>query len=227
MPARRGRTFARFELASGRALSRSLEDLRKHRRSIISGPLPAASLAIKAAASESEPTNEPTDYREIATNEPTDYHEIATNEPTANLEIVTNEPTDQHEIATNEPTDYHKIVTNEPTDAADGDSTSLEPGAGTTQRHQMGLKAEVEPDQTVESYEQGVARRKARRAESLRKLNEQARHEAASAMALRRAHRRELRINNGKRGGQSDGGRSAPGGETGAGKCLGEYHGTG
>ena len=43
----------------------------------------------------------------------------------------------------------------------------------------------------VESYEQGVARRKAAREEITRKLNEEARKEAEAAMAIRRARIRE------------------------------------
>ncbi len=132
---REGEYLRRSELASGRSVSRSLDDLRKHRRSnvssplsvvsgplsvvssplsVVSGPLSVASYEAEAIT-EAIATNEPTVALENATNEPTDACENSTNEPTAVQEIATNEPTAVQEIATNEPTVALENVTNEPT----------------------------------------------------------------------------------------------------------------
>ncbi len=132
---REGEYLRRSELASGRIVSRSLDDLRKHRRSnvssplsvvsgplsvvssplsVVSGPLSVASYEAEAIT-EAIATNEPTVALENATNEPTDACENSTNEPTAVQEIATNEPTAVQEIATNEPTVALENVTNEPT----------------------------------------------------------------------------------------------------------------
>ena len=165
---------------------------------------------MNAASESNRRTNPPTATKSQQTNPPRTSKSERTNPPTATKSQQTNPPTTT-KFVTNEPTDYHEILTNEPTDSGVGDVASLDPGGDTNQRDQMALQAEIEPDQTVESYEQGVARRKARRAESLRKLNEQARHEAADAMALRRALRRERRIQSGKRGGQRHGGAGGAG----------------
>ncbi len=114
----------------------------------------------------------------------------ATNEPTENRENATNEPTGVGENATNEP----KLA------AASEDGQSGELNAGTTARNHENLELEFDPEKASESYEQGVARRKAAREERTRKLNEQARREAADAMAARRAFRRQQRGKNGNPG---------------------------
>ena len=205
-----GERLRRFDLAAGRGLSRSLDDLRKRRRDAenVSGPFSVRSSALSVVSGPLSVSgcNGEAVTEAIATNEPTDARENLTNEPTVDRENVTNEPTVDRENVTNEPTVDRENVTNEPTDAEGGNDTSLEPGAITNHKDDVGLQAEIEPDQTFESYEQGVARRKARRAESLRKLNEDARKEVADAMALRRAHRGERRNLSGKAGGQPNGG---------------------
>ncbi len=107
----------RFELASGRGVSRSLDDLRMHRRSIVSGPLSVVSSPLSlvsgplsVAGCEAEAITEA-----IASDEPTVALENVTNEPNDAWENVTNEPTAVQEIATNEPTAASENVTNEPT----------------------------------------------------------------------------------------------------------------
>ncbi len=244
-----GERLRRFELASGRGLSRSLDDLRKHRHSLVRGPLSVVSSASSVvsgplsvvafaaeAMTEAISPNEPTAAREVATieptaacenvpNEPTAAHENATNEPTATPENATNEPTTNHEIATNEAAATHKIATNEPTAAheivtneptAAQEIATNEPTAtreivtneATDACEPMTneiLRPEIELVQPGETYEQGVARRKARRMETLRKLNEEARRAAEAAMALHRAHRRDRRKNSAKPGGQPNG----------------------
>ncbi len=132
---REGEYLRRFELASGRSVSRSLDDLRKHRRPVVSSPLSVVSGQLSVVSSplsvvsgqlsvagceaeaitEAMATNEPTVALENVTNEPTDACENSTNEPTAVQEIATNEPTAVQEIATNEPTVALENVTNEPT----------------------------------------------------------------------------------------------------------------
>ena len=75
-----GERLRRFELASGRALSRSLDDLRKHRHSFVRGPLSVVSsplsvvrgpLSVVASEAEAAATNEPIAAGPNATNEPT------------------------------------------------------------------------------------------------------------------------------------------------------------
>ena len=90
-----GERLRRFELASGRGLSRSLDDLRKHRHSIVSGPLSVVSGPLSAVACEADAVIEP-----IATNEATAARENVTNEATAVSEHATNEPTAARENVT-------------------------------------------------------------------------------------------------------------------------------
>ncbi len=114
---REGEYLRRFELASGRGVSRSLDDLREHRRSVVNGPLSVVGsplsvvsgpLSVAGCTAEAMPeaiaTNEPTVALENVTNEPNDAWENVTNEPTAVQEIATNEPNDASENVTNEPT---------------------------------------------------------------------------------------------------------------------------
>jgi hypothetical protein len=238
-----GERLRRFELASGRGLSRSLNDLDKRRRSplsVVSGPLSVAGCKAEAVT-EAFATNEPTNAPENATNEPTAAEENGTNEPTNACENVTNEPTEGPENATNEPTDARENatnesvggpwsvvrcplpavgdmvaskdeqnVTNEPTDARE--NTTNEPTEACEIVTNEPIPSEADPEEAVESFEQGVARRKAMRAESLRILNEEARREAEQAMAARRARLRERKERNAKPGNQPNGraARTAP-----------------
>ena len=137
-----GERLRRYELASGRSLSRALEDLRKHRRSsssvvsaplsVVSGPLSVVSAPLSVVSGETEVITQP-----IAPNEPTDQRENAPNEPTDQLENAPNEPTDRWKTrrtnppitakmrrtnppiagktAPNEPTDQRENSPNEPT----------------------------------------------------------------------------------------------------------------
>ncbi len=276
---REGEYLRRFELASGRSVSRSLDDLRKHRRSVVSSPLSVVSgplsvagcvaEAITAAIASDEPTvalenvtNEPNDAWENVTNEPTAVQENVTNEPTAGSEYVTNEPNVVQENATNEPTvalenvtnepTVSRInVTNEPTDASENDTNerlggqlsmvrcplpvdscrvetigergvtngptedresvtnepievganatnepkpggdresgdSAEPSANTDDRDGKGPEGGFDREKLNDWIQEGREKIKLARAESLRKLNEEARMEAELAMAARR-----------------------------------------
>ena len=96
-----GEHLRRYELACGRAMSRSLDKVLKIRKSV-SGPLSVASGQIEWIE-ESAAANEPIDSLENATKEPTDSLENATNEPNETLENTTNEPNETLENTTNEP----------------------------------------------------------------------------------------------------------------------------
>jgi hypothetical protein len=150
-----------------------------------------------------------------ATNEPTDAGENETNEANNSplsvvrgpLSVVgdmlvsmdqptaTNEATDAGENVTNEATAACENLTNEP---KLGDESE---GSQTTDQGQL----TTDNPQEVESYEQGVARRKAAREETTRRLNEEARKEAEAAMAMRRARIREQKQKSAKPGNQPKG----------------------
>ena len=248
-----GERLRRYDLASGRGLSRSLDDLRKHRHSLVRGQLSVVSFPLSVVACEAEALseaispneataacenagNEATTSGENAPNEPNAARENVTNEPNigplsvvssplpvcgctvevdemsarneanAGLEDGTNEPTTARENVTNEATVARENVTNEPTAAHENATNELnvaqiiatnEPTAAhenATNEPKLvadeSPRGEVELDNSGESYLQGVARRKAAREERTRKLNEEARRDAADAMALRRALRR-------------------------------------
>ncbi len=209
-----GERLRRYELASGRGLSRSLEEIRKHRRSalsVVSGPLSVVSGEAEASTAPSA-LNERTDHGENAPNEATDRWENVPNEPTDAIENVTNEPTDRWENVPNEPTDAIENVTNEPTgkqrreqdgrhaDAANEPSIDPLPGI---QRNLEGVEKIIEPvatEEPLEVDEDAIKRIRRRREEYVRQLNEQAQREAAEAMAARRARRREQRAKNHKPG---------------------------
>jgi hypothetical protein len=107
-------------------------------------------------------------------------------------ENAPNEPTDQRENAPNEPTrggqrnedgrhEVHGIDSLDRTvpivrGTVDGDESVVDPVAN---------------EEAFESYEDALKRIRLRREEVARQLNEQARREAAHAMAARRARRRE------------------------------------
>ncbi len=244
-----GERLRRFDLASGRALARSLVELRIHRHSVVSSPLSVVSSplsvvsgplsvaaceaeALTEAISPNKPTaahenvtNEPTAGRENVTNEPTANHEIATNEPTTNHEIVTNEATANHEIATNEPTAVHAIVTNEPTAAheivtneptvaqinapnepidayenapnepkvATGGENGESAELSAQTNHGDSPESEIDTEKAWAWVSKGIEERKAARAESLRRLNEESQHEARAAKAIRDARKLQRR----------------------------------
>jgi hypothetical protein len=156
--------------------------------------------------------NEPTAARENVPNEPTAAYENVPNEPATTLVSVPNEPTVAQTSVTNEPTVAEISVTNEPTAAYEYVTNepnlvansvrvpSEAPSAGTKHRDDEGLQAEVDPEKGGESYQQGVERRKAAREDRTRRLNEEARREAADAMAAHRARRHEQRSKNCKPG---------------------------
>jgi hypothetical protein len=191
-----GERLRQYELASGRGIARSLESLHKHRRSVVSGPLSVVHCPLPVVGCTVESIGVPD-----ATNEPNDAGEIATNEPNDACENATNEPNDAIEKLPNEPNGGYENAMSESKVAADcEDGTSVELSVRTNQTNDKSLASEVYPENAGESFQQGVVRRKAMRAESLRKLNEEARREAADAMAAHRARRREQRNNNGRPG---------------------------
>ena len=171
-----GERLRRYDLESGRGLSRSLDDLRKHRRS----PLPVVSGPLSVVGCEAEALTEA-----ISPNEPTAVSENAPNEPAAAHEHAPNEPNVAQINAKNESIRAYENATSEPKLAAD-----------------RSPRGDVELDNSGESYWQGVARWKAAREERTRQLNEEARREAADAMATRRAFRRARRSKNCKTGAQ-------------------------
>ena len=164
-----GERLRRFDLANGRGLSRSLDDLYKRRRSVVNGPLSVVSGPLSVAGCQAEAvtegiaTNESTEARELVTNEPTAVQEGATNEPAIAHELVTNEPTEDranvtneptvahenvmneptsaHENVTNEPTEHRENVTNEPTTACENVVNELSWRGGGTQSHENGVEA--------------------------------------------------------------------------------------
>jgi hypothetical protein len=235
-----GERLRRFDLANGRGLARSLSELRRHRRSDVSGPLsvvsgPQASVVSgplsavgDMALSRDEPIapNDPTDTLVNVTNEPTAASENVTNEannsplsvvsgpllfvadvalsrdepnvtddPTETCENVTNEATVAQISTPNEPTEACENVTNEPKLGDESErSQRTDHGQLTTEHGQLTTDSEqrtTDNPEEVESFEQGVARRKAAREEVTRKLNEEARKEAEAAIAMRRARVRE------------------------------------
>jgi hypothetical protein len=131
-----GERLRRYELANGRAKTRSLNELRIRQRSplfVVSDSAEAMTEAIapneptgeglrnedgglkkRNGARENAP-NEPTEHWENAPNEPTEHWENAPNEPTACWENAPNEPTACWEIAPNEPTACWENAPNEPT----------------------------------------------------------------------------------------------------------------
>jgi hypothetical protein len=133
-----GERLRRYELANGRALTRSLELLQKHRRaanqidrSVKTGAFAEFDIHQQTpAVTEENTTTESTDVCEIATNEPTVAYQRERKfvkrsrikdkdrRPTVASENVTNEPTDASENVTNEPVG-REIVSNEPLLAAD------------------------------------------------------------------------------------------------------------
>ena len=113
-----------------------------------------------------------------ATNEPNHAGENVTNEAKLAGENATNEAKLANESEGGQTTDHGPLTTDIP-----GQTTYT---AGQTTDHGPLITDIPEPG---ESFEQGVARRKAAREEMTRKLNEEARREAALAMAARRAYR--------------------------------------
>ena len=131
-----GERLRRYELACGRAMSRSLDKMLKLRsapdpveRTIESRRTTGIDMDQQIpATTELNVTNEPTeeqdrrkkteersDNTENMTNEPTEVGENVTNEPTNVQENTTNEPTAVWENTTNEPTNVQENTTNEPT----------------------------------------------------------------------------------------------------------------
>jgi hypothetical protein len=171
-----GERLRRYELACGRAMSRSLDKmLRLVDRplpidvgplSVDIGPSSVVSGPLSDLGGDDEPTEEPN----------------ATNEPTVACENVTNEPTDACENATNEPTVACENATNEPTVACE--NATNEPN--------------LEDSAEVMRTDRGC--RRALRAEETRRLNEQNRNAAEFAMAARRDRLRRRRKKNGKPG---------------------------
>jgi hypothetical protein len=201
-----GERLRRYELVSGRGMARSLDILIKLRRSVVSGSLSVVSGPLSVVSDKigaldkpiapNEPTvacenapNEPTAAQDNVTNEPTAVQENVTNEPTASQENVTNEPTASRKNVTNEPTASQKNVTNEPTAVAGDDNTSAALRASRNVRDDVTVQPEADSVKAGEWIREEVEKQQPIRAERLRILNEEARREAAEAMAALRARR--------------------------------------
>ena len=155
--------------------------------SLVSGPLsvvgctndasPIRSTADEVVAAHENAPNEPTAGGADAPNEPTAVGADAPNEPTAGGANAPNEPTDAPKTATNEPTDAPISVTIEPT------------APRTTDDGPRTINAELSGESESEWLRKGVKSVAARRAETLRKLNEQSRKGAELARTTRRSRR--------------------------------------
>jgi hypothetical protein len=154
----------RHELASGRAMARSLDTLFKLRRN--SGITNDDGGVRKSDVVRENAPNEPTDPQEIATNEPTELLENAPNEPTDGWENATNEPTDGWENAPNEPTVGWENASNEPTvgwenapnEPTDGrENASNEPTDGWENSPNEPTAAAVREAETVREWTAGAS----------------------------------------------------------------------
>jgi hypothetical protein len=204
-----GERLRRYELATGRALARSLELLQKHRRaatqidkSVKTGTfaefdIHQQTLAITEENTTNEPTdacenvtNEATGFEENTTNEPTDACESVTNEPTAVLENVTSEPTAEYENPPSEATAVGENATNEPTLAVRGDGgQGGEMTAGMSAGDGNVVDEVFDREKTLEWIQQGLARIAAMRAKRMRELTGESRRENQAAKATRRSRR--------------------------------------
>ena len=153
--------------------------------SVVSSPLPVVSCAVEAVDEPNAP-NEPTAVQENVTNEPTVAHENAPNEPIGACENAPNEP---------------KLATG----GENGESAEL--SAHTN--HEESLESQIDLEKAWAWVSQGVEGRKAARAESLRRLNEESQHEALAAQAIRHSLRGGHTSKNGKPGDQANGQKEA------------------
>jgi hypothetical protein len=155
-----GERLRRHELASGRAIGRSLDRLVKLRRSIpelVSGPLCVVSCHPDDVVAEPDAPREPTDHRENLTNEPNASNENTTNEPIpiAGIEL------DQ----------------------------LLERVDDTNDSVQRNSAVEIDVEKRGEWARAEIEKLRERRAERLRKLNAESKREAQQARAARQAVR--------------------------------------
>ncbi len=102
-----GERLRRYDLASGRGLSRSLDDLRKHRHSFVRGPLSVVSSLSSVVSSASSVVSSPLSVVSgplsvVAYEAEALTEAISPNEPIAARQNVTNEPTAAGENAPNE-----------------------------------------------------------------------------------------------------------------------------
>ncbi len=169
--------------------------------SVVSSPLTVVSCAVEAVDEPNAP-NEPTIGPLSVVSSPLTVVSCAVeavdeanapNEPTAVQENVTNEPTVAHENAPNEP----KLATG----GENGESAEL--SAHTN--HDESLESQIDLEKAWAWVNQGVEGRKAARAESLRRLNEESQHEALAAQAIRHSLRGGHTSKNGKPGDQANG----------------------
>jgi hypothetical protein len=118
-----GERLRRFDLASGRALARSLAELRKHRHSkTVSCPLSVVSDPLSVVGATLEARDEsgwlaamhsPSLARRVGVGPDVSDVILSCEFPHGGSPNATNEPTATHEITTNEPTDAGKNETNE------------------------------------------------------------------------------------------------------------------
>jgi hypothetical protein len=176
-----GERLRRYELACGRAMSRSLDNMLKVRK-FVSGPLSVVSCQVEGTG-ESDATNEPNDHLENATNEPNGYLENSTNEPNDAGEIVTNVPKLSADSGRG--------------DRAEQSATTIDRDHG---YHET--QSDFDMAKSAERLQAEIAQVAARRAQRLRELNEQARKAAEFEMASRRARIRERKTRKTGVGGQ-------------------------
>ena len=139
--------------------------------------------------------------------EPTGTHEITTNEANVGPLSVVRGPLPMVGCAveevgernvTNEPTGARENETNEPKFVAESvGGQAVELSAGADDEGEKAIEEGFSVEQS-ESIRLGCEKIGLARAESLRKLNEEARKEAEQAMAIRRSRLREQRNKNGK-----------------------------
>jgi hypothetical protein len=220
-----GERLRRYELASGRSLSRALEDLRKHRRSsssvdsaplsVGSGRLSVLGAPLAVVSGEAEASAQP-----IGPIEPNDHWEIAPIEPTGASENAPNEPTGQRENAPIEPTGASENVTNEPTDpwekalteselASDCENAErIETGAGTDDGD---FESRTYQKELLARLRQAMRKRRSMRIHELVELVEERRKATEQIMADRRAQRLKRKIQHGKPRSRPEGQRACTG----------------
>jgi hypothetical protein len=220
-----GERLRRYELASGRSLSRALEDLRKHRRSsssvdsaplsVGSGRLSVLGAPLAVVSGEAEASAQP-----IGPIEPNDHWEIAPNEPTGASENAPIEPTGQRENAPIEPTGASENVTNEPTDpwekalteselASDCENAErIETGAGTDDGD---FESRTYQKELLARLRQAMRKRRSMRIHELVELVEERRKATEQILADRRAQRLKRKIQHGKPRSRPEGQRACTG----------------
>jgi hypothetical protein len=161
----------------------------------VRGPLSVATSVVEAI-DEADATNEPTTARENETNEPNVGPLSVVRGPLPMVGCAVEEVGERN--VTNEPTGARENETNEPKFVAESvGGQAVELSAGADDEGEKAIEEGFSVEQS-ESIRLGCEKIGLARAESLRKLNEEARKEAEQAMAIRRSRLREQRNKNAK-----------------------------